>query len=234
MIYRTYGDLCQQVEAELDTQDEEFVSPAEMRAYFNSAASTMEATIVKLGLREKYFQTEAFITLVPGQGDYDLPSDILINKIRKIVYRNQSRIYTMRPLRSESSYAFADVANGRCSGEAEYYTLYKTGNIQKLRLWPVPRIAITNGLRVVYFKSVNRYTQDSDICDLPDICYEFLLSYVRYRVYAKESAGAPNTQDEKANMGLYLTLVQETMQNQIADPDIDEIDQDMSHYEEMI
>lgn len=232
MVYRTFGDLKTQVEQELDTEGEEFVQAPELMNYFNSAIILCEATIVKLGLKEKYLQGEQFLSTVQGQSDYDLPPDIVINKIRKITYATPTCAYTLKPTNREYDYAIEDSLRGQNVGGDWYtYSLYKIGNVQKLRLIPQPTTNRTNAVRIVYFKSLQRYTADSDYCDLPDVCYEYLLSYVRYRVYAKESH--VNTPDEKANMGILLGLMQETMQNQVADPDINIQDSDFSHYAEM-
>lgn len=233
MVYRTFGDLRTQVEAELDTQDEEFCSELEMQSYFNSAVTLCEATIVKLGLREKYLQADQAIDVVKNQVEYDLPTDCVINKIRKIIYRNRNIVYTLKPLRGEDAYIIEDALNtNRATDQWYRYQLYKSGNIQKIRLAPLPLISVTGALRVIYFKSLNRYTTDLDLCDLPEICYEYLLSYVRYRIYAKETH--TNTPDEKANMQALLQLMEETLQNQVADPEMDRMDADFSHYEEMI
>lgn len=233
MIYRTFGDLKTQVEQELDTEGEDFIQPAELRNYFNSAVILCEATIVKLGLKEKYLQGESYLSTIAGSSDYPLPSDIVINKIRKVTYTNNSASYTLKPMNSEDGYAFEDSMRGQnASSEYYNYTIYKIGNQYVFRLVPRPTLAVNNAIRIVYFKSLQRYTADSDLCDLPDVCYEYLMSYVRYRVYAKESH--VNTPDEKQNMSALLGLMQETMQNQIADPDLEVNEADFSFYEEMI
>ncbi len=232
MIYRTFGDLRAQVEREVDTEGEEFIQEAEMMSYFNSAVILCEASIVKLGLKEKYLQGEAFISTVAGQTDYPLPSDIVINKIRKITYTSPSTAYTIPMLTSEASYAYEDsFRNQSCASEVFAYSLYKVGNQQVIRFIPGPRLSVSNAVRVVYFKSLQRYTADSDLCDLPDICYEYLMSYVRYRIYSKETH--VNTPDEKQNLALLQTLMQDTMQGQVADPDIEINEWDCSHYMEM-
>jgi hypothetical protein len=229
--FRTFGDLRSQVEIETDTQGEEFVSESEVKQYFNSAVTLCEATIVKLGLREKYLQAEALISTVVGQADYDLPSDIVANKIRKVIYRNNTAIYTLKPLRSENSYVEEDLSNAYPANEFYHYSLYKIGTAMKMRLTPKASQSVTNAIRMIYFKTLGRYVADTDVCDVPDICYEYIMSYVRYRIYAKESPAI--AQDEKQNMQALLGLMQETLQNQVADPDMDLMDQDFSHYYDM-
>lgn len=220
------------MEAELDTQGEEFCSASEMQMYFNSAVTMCEAEILKLGLREKYLQGEAFISAVAGQTDYDLPSDIAINKIRKVVYRNGTLVYTVHPLRTERAYETEDVMALYPPNEYYHYQIYKIGTVHKFRISPKAYVSVANAFRMAYMKTLNRYTVDSVLCDLPDICYEFIMSYVRYRVYAKESH--VNTPDEKQNVQICKDVMVQTLQNQVADPDMDKIDADTSHYEEMV
>lgn len=230
MAYRTFGDLSTQVQRELDIEDEEFIQPQELIEYFNTGVRIIESEIVKLGLRDKYLQTEGYISLVQNQQDYDLPSDIIENKIRKIVYRENTIIYTLKPLKGESSYEAEDVLNQYPGGDYYRYMIYKVGTVHKLRVVPRATKALTNGLRIIYFKDLNRYTSDSTDCDMPEICYDYLLSYVRLRVYMKETH--VNTAGEKELHDSMLALMRETLQNQVADPEMDMIDQDLSHYEE--
>lgn len=231
MNYQTFGELKAQVESELDIEAEEFVQPAEIVGYFNSAVRIVESEIIKLGLREKYLQTEAYISPIAGQADYDLPTDLVASKIRKVVYRDGATIYTLKPMRGEASYETEDLYNLYSSSYYYHYLLYKIGETIMFRITPKAYKSVTNAIRIIYFKDLNRYTDDSVNCDVPDICYEMILSYVRWRVYAKETH--VNSPGEKANFDAMIQLMRETLQNQVADPDMDLLDQDISLYEEM-
>lgn len=231
MAYRTFGSLKDQVSAELDIEDEEFIQPNELVEYFNSAVRNVEAEIVKLGLREKYLQKEDFIDLVSGTADYALPSDIIDTKIRKIIYRNGVTIYTVNPIKTEDGYEAEDVLNLYTTSEYYMYALYKNNDDYTLRLVPHANQSVTNGLRVIYWKDLNRYTADDVNCDVPDICYEYILSYVRLRVYMKETH--VNSNSEKMYLDEALNRVKDTLSGQTADPTIDLIDQDLSIYQEM-
>lgn len=230
MAYKTFGDLRTQVSRELDIEEEEFIQPQELIEYFNSAVRMVESEIVKMGLRDKYLVSEDYIDLVAGQQDYDLPADIVDTKIRKLVYRDNLTIYTLKPLKGEDSFEAEEVLNLYTSSEYYYYMIYKVGSAYKLRLVPKAFKNLTNGIRIIYFKDLNRYDDDNTECDVPEICYEYILSYVRYRCYAKETH--VNTEGEKAALSELLALMRETLQGQVADPDMDVIDQDLSHYEE--
>jgi hypothetical protein len=227
---RTFGDLKTQLEMELDTEDETFVVDAEVQGYFNTAVTLCESQIVKLGLREKYLQKEAFISTVQGQQDYAIPADIVVNKIRNIIYRNGPIIYKVRPNRGEASYETEDIYAIYPANEYYHYSMYKSGELNIFRITPRALNSVANAFRFVYFGKLNRYVSDMTNCDVPDICYEYILSYVRYRIYGKETH--INTAGERADMVALQTLMTETMQNQVADPEMDEMDRDFSHYEE--
>lgn len=230
MAYKTFGDLSLQVQRELDIEDEEFIQPQELIEYFNSAVRLVESEIIKLGMRDAYLQTEAFISTVQGQKDYALPANIIENKIVKLIYRESSTVYTIPPLKGETSFEDEDSLNLYSGGDNFYYMIYKTGSDQKLRLVPTPGKSVTNAVRIIYFKDLNRYVSDVTECDVPDICYEYILSYVRYRVYMKEPHA--NAGPEQQMMGSLLALMRETIQGQVVDTAIDMIDQDLSHYGE--
>lgn len=230
MAYKTFGDLRTQVKTELDLEAEEFIQPTELTEYFNSAIRIVEAEISKLGLRDKYLESEAFIDIVANQADYDLPANIIDTRIRKLVYRDGPTIFTLKPLKGERGYEAEDVWNQYPATESSHYMIYKVGLIFKLRLVPKPNRSITQGIRIIYFKDLNRYDDDATECDVPDICYEYILSYVRMRCYMKE--GHANLGGENDMLTQLLQLMRETLHNQVADPDMDLIDQDLTHYEE--
>lgn len=232
MAYRTFGELKTQVEKELDLELEDFVQETEMWGYFNSAVTIVESEIIKLGLREQYLKQEDFISIVSGTADYNLPTGCVATKIRKMIYRNGTTIYKLRPFTDEDSYEVEDVANQASVGSEYYrYSIYKDGEDYKFRFTPEPQTSVSNAVRVIFWKSLNRYTDDDDNCDVPDICVEYILSHVRYKCMKKEVH--VNKADEVGELAALKQLMVETLQNQIADPDADEIEQDLSHYEEM-
>lgn len=232
MTYRTFGDLSLQIQKELDIEDEEFIQGTELIGYFNTGVTIVESELLKLGLREEYLEGEALISIVSGQRQYDLPADIVDTKVRKIVYKNGPTIYTMDPLRGEDKFEGEDMLN-QYNTSSEYYRweILKLTEVYTLRVVPTPELSVTNAMRMLYWRSLNRYTDDSVNCDMPTPCYEFLLAYVRYRVYKKETH--VNTASEKDDMGSMLQLMRDTLSGQIADPTIDIIDQDLTLYEEM-
>jgi hypothetical protein len=216
---------------EMDTEDEDFIQDAELWGYFNTGVTIIESELVKLGLRDMYLKKEALISAVAGTSDYPIPTDIVANKIRKVVYRNGLLVYTVSPARYEGSFEDEDVQNLYAPNEYYNFQIYKVAELNIFRISPKASVSVSNAFRIIYHAKLNRYTADAVDCDVPDVCYEFLLSYVRYRIYGKE-IGHPNTMGERADMQNLLGLMRETLQNQVADPDMDLMDSDTSHYEE--
>lgn len=231
MAYKTFGELKTKLEKEIDIEEEEFVQPEELVGYFDSAVSIVEAEIIKLGLRERYLTTESYISTVSGTADYSLPTDIIDSKIRKVTYIDGNLIYTVKPITGEEQFEAEDILNLNSASQYHRYKLIKIGEDPTFRLVPKAGKTVTNALHMRYEKDLNRYDDDDTSCDVPTICYEFILSYVRYRVYLKETHA--NVPAESATLKDMLQLMRETLQGQVNDPDMDVIDQDLSAYEEM-
>lgn len=227
---KTFGDLKTQLEKEMDTEEEDFIQTEEVQNYFNSAVTLCESEIIKLGLREQYLLKEHYIDAVAGTSDYDLPADIVANKVRKVVYRNEATIFTVPPLRGEAGPETEDLARINPASENYEFEIIKVGENNVFRITPRASLSVTSAFRMLYFAKLNRFDDDATNCDVPDICYEYILSYVRYRIYMKERHS--NTQAERQDMLALLILMRETLQNQVADPDMDLLDMDLTHYEE--
>lgn len=236
MAYRTFADLRTQIEKETDTEAEEFIQPTEMVGFINSAVTIVEAELIKIGLREKYLQGEGYISTVSGQADYDLPTDIVDQEIRKMIYRNGAIKYEIKPLLREDQYLAEDIYNDYSANEQYWYQLYKdqTTDEFKLRLTPKASNTVSNAIRIIYWRQLNRMASETDTttkCDVPKICEEFILSYCRRKIFKKETN--QSTAIEKEELDEMLGLMRETLQQQIADPNVNLIDLDLSIYGEM-
>lgn len=230
--YRTFGDLASQVKQELDIEVEEFIQPSELITYFNSAINVVEAELMKIGQKDEYLKGEAFVSLVQGTNNYDLPADIVYSKIRKIIYRESNTIiYEVKKMVEERKYETEDILRVYNTTDYYRYDLYQNGENWQIRIVPNVVRDVTNALRIIYWKDLNRYTADATTCNVPSICYEYIMSYLRYRCYMKETH--VNTPGEKENMSMLLQAMRETLQNQVEDPDMTKNDLDLSIYEEM-
>jgi len=96
----TYNEAKLKIERDLDLQEESFVTPEEMLAYFNDAIDEAESEIHNLF--EDYFLTEATVTLAAGTDRYSLPSDIFANKIRMLWFSDGQLRYQVKRTRHKN------------------------------------------------------------------------------------------------------------------------------------
>ncbi len=89
----TYGEARQKVERDLDLQGENFITPTEMLGLFNEGLENAGGEVNKIN--EDYFLTESSIPLIAGRNIYNLPPMIFAQKIRKVLYQNETLIYEM-------------------------------------------------------------------------------------------------------------------------------------------
>jgi hypothetical protein len=102
MELKTYSQIKEKIENDLDLIDENFISETELLGYMNEAIDDAEAVIHTLGLEAAYFLTNSAITLASGTSDYAYPSDIYAMKIKKMFYVNGANKYIVERVRDVS------------------------------------------------------------------------------------------------------------------------------------
>lgn len=231
MGFKTLLDIKTKISRDLDIEAEEFIQPEELVEYINDGITKAEAHIINLGLRDKYFLKRAYISIVEAQEDYDLPTDIYANKILNIVYQNGADLYTLKPIDSKDMFENIQFLNKYTTTDFYRYLIrHDTPGEEKLQLVPKPKTSVTNGLTVWFFRDANQLSADTDVCDLPEIAVQFIYQYVRTRVYEKEKgqSWAVAKEELKEIEGLMVS----TLQQQIADSQLTELEHDVSFYQE--
>lgn len=228
MIQKTLSQLTTKIENDLDLQAEEFIQPGELTEYFNDARVLAEAIIIKLGLRDRYFLTRTKFDVVEGQEDYPLP--VNCNKVVKLIYQNGATLYTLRPI--DSSVMFEDIQflNTYVTTDFYRYVLRNDGPQELIQLVPQGRFTIVNAITLWFYRTTNPLVNPTDICDLPEICYQFLYQSVRVRVYEKEKGQA--WQMALADLAKIEATMTETLTQQNTDSDLTEVEKDFMLYQE--
>lgn len=231
MAFRTFGSLKSQLESELDLEDEDFISVDEMMGLWNHAVSVAEGHIITLGLKDKYFLCRAKLSTVTGAEVITIPANLYANKIIKVIYHNGATLYTVKPLYSKDMFENYVYLNSFTSTDFyRYFIDHTTPGTEKFILVPAARETIANVMDIWYYRDANRYTTDTDICDLPEIAYEFLHIYVKELCYAKEShvnyEGCKQERMEKEQ------LMQSILSGQIDDNEMSKSEMDLSSYQE--
>lgn len=237
----TFGEIDDKVTTDLDLQNETFVSVDERVGYFNEAIREAEAEIAKLGLDETYFLKSASLALVQGTSAYAMPTDIYINKIRSIIYANGTIIYPIRQIRRMRK--FLDAAFTTQFGQNEYYRYLiqntDSTNDRQIVLFPASRETGSSLVTIWYIRDANRVPLTSEgsltatratKVDIPEF-QSFLMQFVKCRIYEKE--GNPNYDSGVAVLQQQRKMMVDTLTQMIPDDD-DEIEQDLTSYEDMV
>lgn len=229
MSFKTYGQIRQKVERDLDLEDEEFVQDEEMLGYCNDAIKAAESLILKLC--EDYFLTTETVDLIASQQGYDLPVDIFAHKLRKVLYTNGQDIYVVRRMRLKDDLeGISRLAQEGNTGQRLRYMLTNDADDGvKMNFYPLPNVSGTY-IQLWYLRVANTVLDDEDIVDIPEF-YGFIEEYMKMCCYEKESN--PKYQAAVQKVAAQKALMEQTLANRFPDDDT-EIEPDLSHYEEHI
>lgn len=226
--YWTYTELLAKVEQDLDLEGELFVQPTEMLGYANEAVDDAER-IVK-GAYSDYFLDKDTITLVSGTSEYSLPSRIYAHKLRRVIYRNGTRIYTIDRLRDW--HKFEEYETNTVVGAGTWLYRYMIFNTTA----GAPKILFTPSvgesgeyIHVWFIRQANRFVSGSDVLDIPEAA-NYVMQYMKTRCYEKE--GHPMYGAAVAA----LAQAREDLEGDLAEmvPDADDsVEMDVSFYEDM-
>jgi hypothetical protein len=238
-----FSELRDESLQEIDMTNESFVSSDEIVGYFNDAIHEAESEILKL--HEDYMLTKGWITLVQGQSDYSLPSNIYAAKIRKAIYINGSLVYPVERVRDPDKFFSIELTNSFAPSDEYRYFIYNpdvdTGF--QLSLAPAARES-GNYLKLWYIRSAKRIPkigevvnavtttqtiQDNTKVDIPEFAM-FLKEVFKGKCRAKDNGGVIPP-DAVALIEQQRKMMIDTL-TQMAPDNEDTIPGDMSHYYE--
>lgn len=228
----TLNQIITRLQRECDLETEDFIGDEELIDVINDAIDTCEANIHTLGREQEYFLADAYISLVNGQAEYSLPTNIYANKIKQILYRNGEEIYRVMKYRDLNRFLSLEVDKAQESAleQFKYILLHNSATDgYKIRLTPTPRASLTNGLHIWYIRNANRLALPADICDIPEFV-QYIYAAAKVYIYGKDGTD-PRVQTAIADRDAQLKLLQETLGEMIPDGD-DHLVSDYSHYEE--
>jgi hypothetical protein len=218
----TLGDLKDRVKAELDLEDEDFISEAEMNGYCRRAINSAENIILNL-YEDYYLARPHTITLVSGTSEYSLPTGIYAQKIRKLIYSNGSDRYLVKKIKR-----LEDTATLETGDDYMYLLTNDSTDGISLTVYPEPS---SNGetLTLWYLRNANEVTDDDDEIDLPE-AYDYLTQYVKVACVKKERA----TPDAPKSAALQEEerLLTEALSERVPDDD-NVLQADLSFYYEV-
>jgi len=225
--YPTWADIKAKVERDMDTEDEDQVNEDELIGYANEAIEEAEGEIHPL--YQDYFLKRDLITLVEDTAEYALASDIYGHSIRRVIYRNGTKLYVIdRILDWHKFERYAEDLVDAGSTNYRYFLLNETAGAPKLLFTPN---VYESGQYVTawYLRRATRMTGDASIFDVPE-ALNFTMQYMKTRFYEKEG----NPRIVKAIKDLELERVKLVNKLAVMVPDgNNEIEPDLSFYQEM-
>lgn len=221
----TLAEIRAKLEADTDTEDEDFIRADEFTELVNDAIEEAESHI--LGLYEDYFLTYTDIALTAGTTEVNLPDGIYVHKIRRVIFRNGAKTYPVVRLRDWRKFEEkADFDASSSTAQLRYLLVNRIAETARLLLVPTP--TEDGSLRVWHIRTANRLVEETDVCDIPFI--QFIFAHVKEKIYAKE--GSAFQPDAAMKLEQKREQLLSTLAQNIPDADND-IESDFSHYEDM-
>ena len=219
-------ELRDRIQADLDLQDETFITDSDINAWINEAIKKAEAVIHTL--YEDYFLVQSTQAITAGTYLYSYPSDIYANKIRKIIYHDGPK---------NSSHEVKRVSNLVEGSERD---IYSTGDNHILQWSPYnsksdgrqirlfPEVGRTGTLIIWYIRNAAQLNADTDNCDVDEF-ERYILQCVKTECYFKD--GDPRAMQSKQLEEQLKRDMIETLSNAVPDNN-DEIPMDFSFYDD--
>lgn len=229
-MYLTYEEIADKVKEQLDLEDEVFIDADEMMGHCNDAIKRCESKIHKI--YEDYFLTSGLLSLTSGASEVDMPSDIYANKIRSILWNDQSStLYEIKRVKDPKKFILIENAKVNPGSNPRYRYWIKnsaaTQTGRKIMLVPAAQETTATKAIIYYLRCANRVTADDDIVDIPEF-YSVIVAYMKYKCYLKE--GHPNTELALQEYAAEEENMVETLTDMVPDGD-NEIEMASDPYE---
>jgi len=220
------SDLKTRVKDLVDGDSADQVTDVELVRYINEAIREAEAQIHLLN--EDYYKKDAFMTIISGTSEYDLPSDIYAQKIRRIMFDStsssvSSKVYEITRIKEE------DIPFVQSNDNLKYRLLFNSSDEKVIKLYPTPAFTDSTVIMATYIKDAKQLSSDSDVLDIPEF-EQFVIDFARHRILQKE-VGNPMIQTVKEDLERNRQLMIDTLQESIPDGN-NEVDLNMDMYKD--
>lgn len=233
MEYKTYGALKAEVQAETDTEAEDFVVETEIMSYFQEAVDVCAAHIYKIWpVACNYFEKLAKLDLAIDQQLLALPADIYARSILRLVFNGNGKVFPIT--RFKNSKRFEQIAEiSQFDSTSDYYKYMFVNDAPdedtQIQIWPASKDAGTEIVWLWYVRQPIQIVDDDSFIDIPEFYY-FIKAYVKWKIYDKE--GSPLLADAKEDRDAKKQLMLDTLAEMTPDED-NLVEGDYSHYDEM-
>ena len=236
--FTTYTQYRNKVEVDTDTQSETFIGFDQMVGFYNEAA--LEASSEIHTLYKEYYLSSAFLSIVAGTASYALPSNIFAQKIRAVISNNGTDIYEI--IRIQRLRKFLDVAidnKFNTDDTLRYFISHESASDGfQITFVPVPQFTSATRIKIWFLRDTavvplsadgTEAASNSTLVDIPPEARNFVMAYMRERVYEKEERGSPSHIAAVGERERQKKMMVDVLTTRFVDDD-DEIYKDLSHY----
>lgn len=230
----TAQEVIQKIRADLDLQDELFITPDELVGYINEGIHEAESEILKIS--EDYFLKQTPPTAMPmtvGQTIFELPLDIYGQKIRGLLYSNGSVQYAVKRIRGANKFEVQlMIQQYGPSDDYMYFLINANAGLQnQIQIAPASRDA-GNFLTLWYIRSAQRIPTAAEVgiqptsrnttaqlntaLDIPEFA-TFIIDFAKCRCLGKDSD--PRFEDQVATMEKQRAMMVNSLTGQTPDDD---------------
>lgn len=228
-------EVIDKVREDLDIDEDELVPNSQIYTFINSAVRMMVAEMLKLGVEDKYYETNAKMSIVASQEEYSIPSAVYVTKLYKIIHERPGtrEIYPVKRLRGMYEYEkYHEENQTPVTSRPQYnYKLMNRAGTPSFLLVPTPQESETNALTLWYARKPVKVVDGSTIVDVPEEFIDFIIDYVKVECLRKD-LGNPLLPDLQDSLKQSRALLIDTLTDQTQDND-NEIEADLSFYNDM-
>ena len=232
----TLKELRERIQADLDLQDETFITDSDVNAWINESIKKAESVIH--GLYEDYFLTQTTQVITAGTYLYSYPSDVYANKIRKIIYHDggKSSSHEVRRVSSLVEGSERDIYSTGSNHVLQWSPYNSKSGGRQIRLFP--EAGRTGTLIIWYIRNARQLVDetvdgvttvaDAQSCDVDEF-ERYILQCVKTECYFKD--GDPRAVPSRQLEEMLKRDMIETLSNAVPDNN-DEIPMDFSFYDD--
>ena len=224
---RTLLSIRNQVKNDLDLWQEDFISDSEIDRHINDSIKKAAAAIIKENA--DYFKAETDIALSEGTNIYDLPSDIYLNKLKKLTFIDGTHTHRVDKIKDLYNADSLDVNYEGGNPILQYDITNNSGEGRKLRIFPDDCRAGT--LHVWYIRNPAVLSADTDECDIDEFD-DYIVQSTKTAILLED--GDPRSADSKNLEMEYKREMISTISEMVLDDEDNKIYIEASFYNDHI
>jgi len=194
----TLDELVTKIQNDLELHEEVFVVPGDIVSYINDAIDDAEQIIIDLF--SDFFLTYRDLTVIAGENQHPLPSDLFESRIRGLYYNQSGWSNTQSALQQ---YYKVKKMSLELQGFIlvndpwQYRLINSSDQTQKLYLFPAVDVTSNNRFRLWYIRRANRLYAGTDVLE-KGLRPQYILAHAKCAVMQKE--GDPSLSFELENL----------------------------------